>query len=256
MFGGVVMSVNRDGCFGSTIHFLRSRSPVLPWRRRLADWLMPPRCVACGQSGDLGSIDLCGCCLEDGFAQSGSALAPFVYADPVGSGLRALKYAGDLRPGRVLGALLAAHLSRQGGAAAQLLIPVPLAPARQLERGFNQATVLAREAASWLGIPVAERLLIRQRDTKPQVGLSACARETNVEQAFAPRPGARQWLVDRRVRRVALIDDVLTTGATMRAAAQAVAGLGLEQVATHAVAIAELSVNLTAGALPAVRRAG
>lgn len=245
MFDGDPARVNQPGLLESTILILRARRGALSRLRRVADWLAPPRCVACGQPGDLGSVDLCACCAAV-LPWHDAAVAPFRYADPVGSGLRALKYGGDPRPARVFGALLAAHLLRHG--APQALVPVPLHPRRQLERGYNQAELIAREAAAWLRVPVLPRLLRRCRDTAAQAQLPAAARRPNVEGAFEAAPRAARALARAGLRHLALVDDVCTTGATLRAAGLAVRGLGLGRVDLCSVALAQASENLTIGA--------
>jgi ComF family protein len=242
MFDADPVCVNPQSPLESTIMILRDRSHSLPWPRRALDWLAPPRCVACGLPADLGSVDLCACCAGV-YPWHGDVAAPFRYEDPVGSGLRALKYSGDLRPGRVLGALLAAHLVRHG--VPQALVPVPLHPRRQLDRGYNQAELIAREAGCWLRIPVLSRVLLRTRDTAAQARLPAAARRTNVEGAFVVAPAAGRRLARLRLRHVALVDDVCTTGATLRAAAAALRGHGIERVDLRSVAVAQASENLT-----------
>jgi ComF family protein len=244
MFDARTEAVNLSTPIESTIRWLRERSSALPLRHRLSWWWVPARCACCGQRGDLGAIDLCAACLAEfpfrpppeAPADPALPLVAFAYEDPVGSGLRALKYRGDLRPARLLGTLLAAHAAQSRAALPQLLVPVPLHPSRLGERGFNQSEQLARHAAAWLALPVASHLLRRCRATVPQAGLEAAARVRNVAGAFAPAPGAATWLAARRIRRVALLDDVLTTGATVRAAAAALQGCGLEDCRIWAVA--------------------
>ena len=108
---------------------------------------------------------------------------------------------------------------------ADALIPVPLHPVRQRERTFNQAAALAQAVGRTLGLPVLEGLLIRARATALQASLHAQARRRNVAGAFALRPSARL-----RGRRVVLVDDVLTTGATIRACARVLAAAGARRV--------------------------
>ncbi len=242
MFDGDPMGVNPRGLAKSTIQILRQRSAALPPIRRAVDWLAPPRCVACGQPGDLGSVDLCACCARV-LPWAAEGIAPLRYEDPVGSGLRALKYGGDRRPARVFGALLAAHLLRHGPP--QALVPVPLHPQRQLDRGYNQAELIAREAACWLRVPVLPRLLLRTRHTASQARLPAAERRANVEGAFAAAPGAARAIAGYRLRHVAVIDDVWTTGATISSAADPLCRLGLDRVDLRSVAFARASENLT-----------
>jgi ComF family protein len=106
-----------------------------------------------------------------------------------------------------------------------LVVPVPLHPARLAERGFNQAALLARPLAGVLGARLEARALVRVRDTPPQTPLDVPARRANVRGAFAVRSPACV-----RGRVCLLVDDVLTTGATAAACAQALGDAGAEEV--------------------------
>ena len=101
-----------------------------------------------------------------------------------------------------------------------LLVPVPLHPKRLAERGYNQSVLLARELGSELGIPVAEPME-RCRETSAQAGLRASARQSNVRDAFRCRDGS-----DLTGRRVGIVDDVCTTGATLEDCARALREAG------------------------------
>lgn len=114
---------------------------------------------------------------------------------------------------------------------ADLLVPVPLHPRRQRERGFNQAALLAERVGRVWGRPVIASALVRTMATPPQTELSGEARRRNVRGAFAvvrPRQVAG--------RRVLLIDDVMTTGATVEACAAPLRGAGAAEVGVLTVA--------------------
>lgn len=148
--------------------------------------------------------------------------------------LHAIKYDGRRTLARRVGAMM-----RERGSevldGADLLVPVPLHWRRQLSRGFNQADDLARAIG---GLPVV-RALGRARPTRPQFGLSAAARHRNVREAFVPAGWGGCWTFDTGRRRMAarlrsktvvLVDDVTTTGATLRACAWVLAGMGAREV--------------------------
>lgn len=108
-----------------------------------------------------------------------------------------------------------------------VLVPVPLHPARQRERRYNQSTELARVLSGLANRPMNTDLIVRHRRTAQQVGLNAAQRSRNVEGAFRVDPQKAHRLGGRRV---VLIDDVLTTGATVSAAARALKRAGVPEV--------------------------
>lgn len=108
-----------------------------------------------------------------------------------------------------------------------ILIPVPLHAARQRERRFNQSAELAQALGRLTGLDVDPTLVTRTRRTRQQVGLSGDGRQRNVAGAFAVHPDV---LVRTRGRRVVLIDDVYTTGATVKAVTRTLSRAGVEAV--------------------------
>jgi ComF family protein len=152
----------------------------------------------------------------------------YVYGGPLADALRRLKYEGRTELAPAVATLLQ-HGVRPHAGRVDVVVPVPLHRRRLLERGFNQAALLAGPLARSLGVAMDVRRLRRRRPTPPQVGLEPDARRHNVRGAFVGR-------ADPKRPRVLLIDDVRTTGATLRAAADALRAAGATEVCTLAVA--------------------
>ncbi len=161
---------------------------------------------------------------------AGASLGP--YEGTLRVVLHELKYAGRRRAaGRLAEALLAEPAVRALVATSDVIVPVPLHPRRLRERGFNQAALLAHEIARRAGRPACPDALVRRLDTVPQAGLTAAARRRNVQGAFAVR---RKASVAGRT--VTLVDDVLTTGATVLACARQLTDAGAREVRLVTVA--------------------
>ncbi len=147
-----------------------------------------------------------------------------MYTSPIDHLIQALKYGRQLSCARILGEYLAAHI---GDIATKpdVVVPVPLHRARLRERGFNQSLELARPLAKRLGIPLIIDGARRTRPTVPQTGLRLKERQKNVRGAFA----VMQDFTDKRI---AIVDDVMTSGATVEALARALrkAGAGAVEV--------------------------
>lgn len=231
--------------------------PVNFYARQLVDGALrhfwPPTCMACGLAGDVASgRDLCAAChlalpwnrhacrrcalplpaadaggLCGGCLTTASLLervtASFAYAAPLDRLLPMFKFHQSMAAGRLLSGLMAETLS---GAASRspnaVLVPIPLHRRRLRQRGYDQALELARPLAGRLGLPLAAGLLIRPKATGAQSRLDKSARQRNLSGAFVVNP---RCVIPPHV---ILIDDVMTTGATLEAAAQAlrVAGVG------------------------------
>jgi ComF family protein len=146
----------------------------------------------------------------------------------------ALKYGGRPDLGVALGRLVGrAVVDAEGAPLYDAVVPVPLGRARQLERGYNQAEWLAQGLVTAFDAPPpVEGVALRARATRSQTTLSRTRRWTNVAGAFAVAPGAAA--LDGR--RILLVDDVLTTGATVRAAASALRQAGAHRVEVLALA--------------------
>jgi ComF family protein len=150
--------------------------------------------------------------------------AVFAYAFPLDRLLQAMKYRGAL----AYADFFADALAREIAAWPDMLVALPLAPARQRQRGFNQAQEIARRLARLGDIP-AVKGIVRTRDTPAQAALPWKERGRNVRDAFAALPFVAG-------RRIAIVDDVMTTGATLIAAARAARRAGALSVETFVVA--------------------
>lgn len=240
MFCGASIHVNQKGRFMSTI--------AESFRHALARVLLPPTCCLCGARSEHIDRDLCGeCCnflpVNNAPAVGASPLfvptlvrvvVPFHYSYPVDRWIRALKFSGERVYARVLGSLLADAFRALRQEPPDLLVPIPLHSSRYRQRGFNQAAEIARFAAATLGLEVDSRSLVRRVATAEQSSLSLARRRKNVRGAFA---------VVRNIaaKRVALVDDVLTTGSTAAAAAQALLESGVREVELWAAARVSLA---------------
>ena len=146
-----------------------------------------------------------------------------LHAGPLRKALHSFKYKRDLGLADTFASLLegiAADLSEP----IDLVVPVPLGPKRERERGYNQAALLAAALCGRSGLPYSRSSVRRIRETRTQVGLSVGQRRENVRGAF----GARPDLVSGKS--VLLVDDVLTTGATLNACAEALKQAGAVRV--------------------------
>lgn len=155
-----------------------------------------------------------------------------MYGGALASAVRRLKY-GD-RPDLAgpLGALLAATADA-ADLRADLVVPVPLHPRKLRERGYNQSALLAASVARTVRAPLVARGLVRTRDTAPQASLSKRRRRDNIAGAFRVRSPA-----DVHGKRILLMDDVATTGATLRACAESLLAAGAASVTALVVASA------------------
>lgn len=199
--------------------------------------LFPATCCLCGGPGQPLDLDLCGTCdaalprnrvgrdWPAGLAGLGAVYAPLAYAPPVDHLVRALKYHEARVHARVLATLMLRDWRRAGVPLPDLLVPVPLHRARRSQRGFNQAELIARHLARELRVPLGNRLVERLLPTQPQSALSPLERRRNVHRAFRVLPGAAQARLAVTAR-VAIVDDVLTTGSTAIELARTIAACG------------------------------
>ena len=226
------------------------------WLKIGHEWLLPRHCLLC--LGPATGLDLCAACrdalprIENPCSSCGAPLAagrlcarclksplnfhrvciPYRYAAPLPTLIHALKFRHRLAAASVLGQLLAQSLEGARPALPQCLVPVPLHPRRQRQRGFNQSMEIARPLSLRLGIPIVPRLARRIRATAAQTGLvGAKARQRNMRGAFAVEKNFLAGLTH-----VAIVDDVVTTGATVRSLALALKTAGVSRIELWCVA--------------------
>jgi ComF family protein len=224
--------------------------------RSLIHALFPATCRLCLEPGQAPALDLCRGCEQDlprneracplcaaplphragscpgcsageprGFDR---AFAPFRYEFPLVELIHELKYGGQIATARILGTLLGRCVAEHGRPAVDAIVPVPLFARREARRGFNQAHEIAVFASAQLRLPVMRQLARRVRDTAPQAQLPAAERRDNLKSAFVLRGVPPP--------RVAIVDDVLTTGATVESLARALRASGCRRIEVWAVA--------------------
>ncbi|MFP8966396.1 ComF family protein [Pokkaliibacter sp. CJK22405] len=167
-------------------------------------------------------LELCGQCLS-GQSSADRAWSPFLYELPFPALISDWKYRANRGQGRILSRLFLQALALEAWPMPELLIPVPLHPTRLRERGFNQSQWLARRISKATGIPVATQLIERSRVTLPQQGQSAKARRANLRHAF-------RLTRTPDVAHIAIIDDVMTTGATAESLIRILRRAGVQQI--------------------------
>lgn len=185
-----------------------------------------PLCIVCGTPflSTKGVDHACGRCVEEPPFFT-SARSAFVFEGKVLDAVHKLKYGGDTVLAGPLAALVrASHLHLPQGLS--MVVPVPLHPGRLRERGFNQSLLIARELSRAYALPLVYDRLRRARDTGQQVGLKAAERKNNVSGAFTIDDGGFF-----KGRKVLLVDDVITTGATLNECAKVLKKAGAEVTA-------------------------
>lgn len=173
-------------------------------------WKVPDKvCPQCCESSPDRKV--CGACITTPPAFDRTQVA-FYFQQELVDLVHALKYQNQISHARILGELLAKVIDADG---IEALVAVPLHPLRWRDRGFNQSQLIAETVGKQLGIPLINAGVKRVKATSSQTGLSAKQRQRNLRNAFTVDPELFSGY-----QNVALLDDVITTGATMQSLAQ------------------------------------
>lgn len=194
-------------------------------------------CPVCAEPSPPGSTagEICGSCIVAPPPWA-ATVAPFTYAPPLSRVVEGLKTGNGLREARILGGILAPAIRAcyRRDVLPDALIPMPLTRRRRRQRGYNQAELLASVICREIDRPVLKGRLVRTRHAPPQRTLPRSARLRNVRGAFDVRRTLRERVfagtAEAMPKRIALVDDVTTTGATARAASETLRGAGVEEV--------------------------
>lgn len=215
-------------------------SAAKEWLRAFASLLFPERCPLCDEITVGGS--LCARCEADPPPAGGVrslpetehcvCVAPYRYEGRVRESLHRFKFQGRREYASFFGHALAEELRPYAGNA--FLVPVPVSRRRERERGYNQSLLLARAASRELHIPCLD-LLCKTRENETQHELGRAAREQNVRNVYAVKPGKR--LPGRAI----VVDDIVSTGHTLAACVSALRKAGIEVCCCAAVADNSLS---------------
>jgi ComF family protein len=219
----------------------------------ILDFVYPPLCISCGRLLESGREHICPDCwsaikpatrdlplfletrnklVASGVIDELVSLFVFEKEGPFQKVAHALKYSGVQKLGFELGRRLG-FLIREEGIRADMLVPVPLHKRKIRERGFNQSLLIARGISEVIGIPVRADVVLRCRWTQTQTALSKEERKQNVEHAF------QCGRADAAGLSVVVVDDVITTGATIEAVALALQSSGAKSIIAVSAALAE-----------------
>lgn len=229
------------------------------WPELILDTLLPRHCILCGLAS--GAANVCPPCSEElprishscfkcGLPLTtaddrdcdrcrkfpvpwDSAAAALLYTFPVDQLVRRFKFSRNLAGGQVLAQEMIRAVRNRGIPMPDTLVPVPLHRSRFLTRPFNQSEVLARHIGKALNLPVSTHLLYRNRRTRAHSGLDAASRRLNIKGAFRLRKPGKPGT---KLRYLALVDDVLTTGATLTECTRTMKTSGVERVSVWVAA--------------------
>jgi len=209
----------------------------------LRDLFFPRQCNVCGSILDIDESGLCRKCFSDlpltyfwdwpdnpSYRKLSdnvllkSAVALYYFRPDAGYNgiMHSIKYQGNKQLGYRLGWLLGDYLTKSDLPKPDAVVPVPLHPLRYFKRGYNQAAVIAEGISSALGVETHHKLLRRTRHTRSQVSLSTEKKRDNIKGAFKANQKEIKKMTNKGVRHILIVDDTMTTGATLAECCKAV----------------------------------
>ncbi len=207
----------------SNLGFCINCQKLLPWTECA--------CEIC--SIHLSEAGVCGHCQAHRPVYQDSII-PFRYKSPISDQIQALKYSNQLSYAVAMGKMLSLWVVKNPAQWPDTIVPMPLHRKRIVQRGFNQATEIARVLNKQLGIAIDQTLLKRVKNTVTQTGLNEKMRQQNMRKAFIGKVCVGKN--PDSYRHVALLDDVVTSGNTVNAAAKTLIDTGVERVSVWAIA--------------------
>ncbi len=223
MYRGVSKSLFPDVCPACRATLRSFPDDVCQGCRLRLQPVSGPRCSACGGAVD-GILEICGECLQGGGRTWDHAVAAFPYGGYIRELIHRFKYSGGTALTPFFARSMVQDWRAHGTGIPDMIVPIPLNWRRQICRGYNQSELLALEIAHQLGTQVA-RLLRRPHGNRKQAMLDITQRRANVKKVFTARRGA-----DLGGAHILLVDDVLTTGATLNAATEQLRNAGATQI--------------------------
>ncbi|MCH9025137.1 MAG: ComF family protein [candidate division Zixibacteria bacterium] len=224
------------------------------WLKGFLDFFFPPLCLGCGKYYE-GEDSICGNCFQKieefdhPFCLNCDSIVPsdsqcpiclkdssllYVFADyrpPLKEIIINFKFRGITSPARTFAQLIASKFEKQlASLNAQAIVPIPLHTARKNHRGYNQAELLARELAGFTNLEIADNILYRHKRRRPQSRLELKKRQANVAGVFTAVK------CENKIKRIVLVDDVVTSGATVLEAKKCLENNGYTVVGILAIA--------------------
>lgn len=231
--GGIAADFFPYNCAGCGVE---CRDPVCEACAKKIRRVSEPFCKVCGRALPIGVFETNGCgeCGGEG-SNYDLCRSALIYDDPVNGLVKNFKFKRNIHCGKYLCGTMASHVTENRPFyeccyGADCIAPVPLYPARRILRGFNQADMIAERLSTITGVPV-KNILQRVRNTKQQSLLPKDQRTKNVKNAFRVRNSALT-----AGKKIVLVDDVVTTGATIIECSKTLKEAGAKEVVVFSLA--------------------